>query len=110
MATFANWWVKSEVLPLFSIGKTLEVRIAWGQAMRVQVGDKLIINQQIERRVRYIRRYSSLEAMLRKEDYRLIHPKVSSEAELLRLMRSIMQPHQKSSAAVIVFELDELTQ
>lgn len=95
-----------EVIRLFEIGKPLEVRPAWGQASKVRVGDTLIFNDRVIRRVRAIRRYSNLVAMLAAEDYRRIHPEIGSADELLQILRSIFRA-EAEACGILVFELTE---
>jgi ASC-1-like (ASCH) protein len=62
-------WVKKEVLPLFSQGKDLEVRLGSPLTEWVEAGDIIVFNETLRRRVAAIRRYIGVDRMLEGEGF-----------------------------------------
>jgi ASC-1-like (ASCH) protein len=98
-----EWWVKRLVLTLFDQGKELEIRVKARFFENVRPGDSIVFNQEVRRRVIAVRRYSSFEEMLGKEDVQKILPGRSA-LETLSLLRQIY-PFERERRGVYVFEL-----
>ena len=85
-------WIKDEYLRLILTGlKTIEVRVGYGNIKRLQVGDRLLLNDQHLFVIRRIGRYASFEELLAHEDAASIAPDVPP-GQLLEKMRAIYPP------------------
>jgi len=100
--------IKQRFFDLINSGqKTLEVRVGYDAINRIQAGEQIQLSTQtsnLQVKVRAIRRYRSFEAMLAKESFKNIAPDVSSQAELLALLKQIY-PANKEKLGVVVLEL-----
>ncbi|MFZ3031846.1 MAG: GNAT family N-acetyltransferase [Candidatus Moraniibacteriota bacterium] len=100
--------IKQRFFDLINSGKKpLEVRVGYDAINRIRAGERISLvthTSSLNVRVDAIRRYSSFEAMLANEPFRKIAPDVSSEAELLTLLKNIYPPH-KEKLGVVVLEL-----
>lgn len=97
-------WVKSAVLPLFQQGKDLEVRICNNHTSSFRSGDVLIINGQLRRSLRDVRRYRDFEKMLAAEKPERIGPGHSAD-KILHALRSVYSKDSENQG-VLVFELE----
>lgn len=96
-----------ELLPLIESGqKTLDVRVAYPQILRVKIEDIIRFNgnPQYARKVTRIGAYGNFDEMYDQEDFRLIHPTVPLNQQLAFLHR--IYPPDKEQLGVRVFELD----
>lgn len=100
-------FVKGFILPSFAEGKDLEVRVKSRFVSSIRVGDILIFNNSIRRRVKAMRGYSDFHNMLQHENYKRLYPRASSKDWLLNALRSIY-PRDREEAGVVVFELEEI--
>ena len=100
--------IKQRFFDLIKSGKKpLEVRVGYDSIKRIKVGEQVNLETHTSRltvRIVAVRNYDSFEAMLKKESFGKIAPDVSSEAELLDLLKQIYPPN-KEALGVIVFEL-----
>lgn len=98
-------WVREPYLQQILSGrKTLEVRVAYSNIARLQVGDILRLNGEHPFRIRRVGRYATFEEMLRYEDPRAIAPD-TPPAELLPAIRAIYPP-EKEALGVVVLEVE----
>lgn len=102
--------IKQRFFDLIKSGKKpLEVRVGYDTINRIQVGERISLvthTSSLTVRVNDIRRYDSFEMMLTKEPFKEIAPDVSSQAELLALLKNIY-PAEKESLGVVVLELEK---
>lgn len=97
-------WIKEKHLAAILAGdKTVEVRVAYSNIVRLRVGDRLLINSQYPYLIRRIGRYSDFEEMLEVENPILIAPTLSSH-ELLRTLR-VIYPREKEALGVVALEV-----
>jgi len=100
-----KFWVQGEALDMYKFdGKDLEVRVGDFFVRRVVVGDVLVINERLRRRVQAIRQYETFVEMLEHEDFRRIAPGVSGQSEVLRRLR-LIYPERRERLGVYVLEL-----
>jgi len=98
-------WVREPYLQQILAGrKTIEVRVAYANIVRLEVGDILRLNDEHPFRIRRIGRYASFEEMVQHEDPRAIAPD-TSPGELLPAMRAIYPP-EKEALGVVALELE----
>ncbi len=98
-------WIKDEYLRLILAGrKTIEVRVGYSNITRLQVGDRLLLNDQHPFVIRRIGHYASFEELLAHEDAASIAPDVPP-AQLLEMMRAIYPP-QKEALGVVALEIE----
>jgi ASC-1-like (ASCH) protein len=97
-------WIKAEYLAAILAGrKTVEVRVAYPNIARLQVGDRLLLNGQHACEIQRIGRYPDFEELLLHEDEAAIAPDTRPE-ELLGLLRTIY-PADKESLGVVALEV-----
>jgi len=97
-------WVKDEHLSLILAGrKTIEVRVGYANIWRLQVGDRLLLNDQHPYIIRRIGHYASFEALLAAEDASAIAPDVAPE-DLMTALRAIYPP-EKTKLGVVALEI-----
>jgi ASC-1-like (ASCH) protein len=100
-------WVREPYLNQILAGrKTVEVRVAYSNIARLEVGDVLRLNDQHRRRIRRIGRYADFEELLRGEDPLTIAPDTPSEALLAALRETY--PREKEALGVVALELEPL--
>lgn len=98
-------WIKDEYLQLILAGrKTVEVRVAYSNIARLQVGDRLLLNEQYPFVIRRIGRYANFEELLAHEDPASIAPDVPPD-ELLERLREIYPP-EKEALGVVALEIE----
>jgi len=97
-------WIKDEYLQLILAGhKTIEVRVGYSNIKRLQVGDRLMLNDQYPFVIRRIGHYTSFEELLAHEDAASIAPGIS-RGELLETLRAIYPP-EKEALGVVALEI-----
>jgi ASC-1-like (ASCH) protein len=93
-------WIKDEYLRLILQGrKTVEVRVGYSNITRLQVGDRLLLNERHPFVIKRIGRYADFEELLAHEDSAAIAPHVPPH-ELLDVMRAIYLPDKEALGAV----------
>lgn len=93
-------WIREPYLEQILSGrKTVEVRVAYSNIARLEVGDILRLNDRVRVRIRRIGRYADFEEMLRHEDPAAIAPDLPPEA-LLPALREIYPPEKEALGAV----------
>ena len=98
-------WIKDEYLWLILAGrKTIEVRVGYSNIKRLQVGDRLLLNDQHPFVIRRVGRYASFEELLAYEDAVSIAPDVPP-GQLLEKLRAIYPP-AKESLGVVALEIE----
>ena len=97
-------WIKDDYLQMILAGrKTIEVRVGYSNIIRLQAGDRLLLNGQHPYIIRRIGRYASFEELLRCEDPASIAPGMTA-AELLNALRAIY-PADKEALGVVALEI-----
>lgn len=100
-----DWWVKGEALTYIRDEvKSLDVWPNSDKTRQVRVGDILLVNQRVKRKVRAIRFYDSFATAVVREDFHKIWPPARSRDELCQLWRCIY-PVRAERRGVFVFEL-----
>jgi len=98
-------WIKRRFFDLILSGeKTLEVRVLYPNLRSIQKGELVNLNNQATIRIRDVRKYSTFEEMLSKEEASRIVPG-SNREELLSLLKSLYPPH-KEQLGVLVLEVE----
>lgn len=98
-------WIKKRFFDLILSGeKTLEVRVLYPNLRSIQKGELVNLNNQATIRVKDVRRYSTFEEMLYKEEASQIVPG-SNREEVLKLLKSLYPPH-KERLGVLVLEVE----
>ena len=98
-------WIKKRFFDLILSGeKTLEVRVLYPNLRSIRKGELISLNNQATIRVKDVRKYSTFEEMLSKEEASRIVPG-SNREELLRLLKSLYPPH-KEQLGVLVLEVE----
>lgn len=101
-------WIKRRFFDLILSGeKTLEVRVLYPNLRSIRKGELINLNNQAMIRVKDVRRYSTFEGMLSKEEASRIVPG-SNREELLRLLKSLYPPH-KEQLGVLVLEVEPVS-
>lgn len=101
-----TFFVKGFILPLFAEGKDLEVRVDNRHVRLVAVGDILVFNNVVRRKVKAIRKYSDFTSMLQVENYKRLFPKAKNEECLLSALLGIYSKSQELRG-IFVFELTQ---
>lgn len=97
-------WVKDEYLQLILAGrKSIEVRVGYSNIARLQVGDRLLLNEQHPFVIRRIGRYANFEELLAHEDAASIAPDTPPD-QLLQRLREIYPP-EKEALGVVALEI-----
>jgi len=100
-------WIRPPYLEQILSGrKTVEVRVAYSNIVRLETGDILRLNDQVRMRIRRIARYADFAEMLRHEDPAAIAPDLPPEA-LLPALREIYPP-EKEALGVVALELERM--
>ncbi len=98
-------WVKDEYLQQILSGhKTVEVRVAYGNIVRLEPGDNLLLNEQYRYVITGIRRYPDFEALVAAEDPAAIAPDLPGREALLAACRAIYPP-DKEALGVVALEI-----
>lgn len=97
-------WIKDEYLNAILSGlKTVEVRVAYSNIARLEVGDFLILNGCHHFIIQRIGRYGSFSDLLVNEDAAAIAPGMSREDLLSALGR--LYPPEKEALGVVALEI-----
>ncbi len=97
-------WIKEEFLQQILAGrKTVEVRVAYGNLTRLQVGDRLLLNDQYPFIIRRIGRYANFQELLAHEAPAAIAPDILPD-QLLDAIRAIY-PAEKEALGAVALEL-----
>ncbi len=93
-------WIKDEYLPQILAGrKTVEVRAAYDNLTRLQVGDRLLLNARHPFLIRRVGRYANFQELLAHEDPTAIAPDIPAD-QLLATMRDLYPPEKEALGAV----------
>jgi ASC-1-like (ASCH) protein len=97
-------WIRDEYLQqILEGGKTVEVRVAYKNIARLQLGDRLLLNDRHPFRVRRIGRYADFDELLAREDAAAIAPGLTAD-ELLSTLRTLYPP-EKERLGVVALEI-----
>lgn len=97
-------WIKDEYLAHILAGrKTIEVRVGYANVRRLEVGDRLLLNDQHPYIIRRIGSYASFEALLAAEDASVIAPDVAPE-DLMTALCAIYPP-EKTKLGILALEI-----
>lgn len=98
-------WIRDEYLEWILDGrKMIEVRVGYRNISRLEVGDRLLLNDRYPFAIRRIARYADFERLLAHEPPAAIAPDVASE-ELLSQLRAIYPP-EKEALGVVALEIE----
>lgn len=98
-------WLRDEYLAQILNGsKTVEVRVAYSNIARLQIGDRLLLNDRYPYLIHRIARYKSLDELLDQEDPATIAPDLSSE-ELLAALQTLYPP-VKEALGIVALEIE----
>lgn len=98
-------WIREPYLEQILAGrKTVEVRVAYPNIARLEVGDILRLNDCYRVRIRRIGRYADFGEMLRYEDPASIAPDLPRET-LLPALRELYPP-EKEALGVVALEVE----
>lgn len=97
-------WIKDSYLQSILEGrKTVEIRVGYPNIIRLQVGDRLLLNGQWAFIIRRIGRYANFEELLAHENGDAWAPEVPPEQRLAAL-RAIYPP-EKEALGVVALEI-----
>ncbi len=97
-------WLKDEYLQLILAGrKTIEVRVGYSNIVRLQAGDRLLLNDRYPFIIRRIGRYTSFEELLAHETPAAIAPDLPVE-QLLETLQTIYPP-EKQKLGIVALEI-----
>jgi HAD superfamily hydrolase (TIGR01509 family) len=97
-------WIREPYLSQILSGrKTIEVRVGYGNILRLQPGDRLKLNDRHIVIVRRVGRYTSFEELLAQEDPAAIAPDLPPD-DLLGALRAIYPP-EKEVLGVVALEI-----
>ncbi|MBN1579961.1 MAG: ASCH domain-containing protein [Anaerolineae bacterium] len=97
-------WIRDEYLEWILSGqKTVEVRVGYSNITRLEVGDRLLLNDRYPFVIQRIGRYADFEALLAHEQAAAIAPGIAP-VELLSELRAIYPP-EKEALGVVAFEI-----
>lgn len=97
-------WIKEEFLQQIRSGrKTIEVRVAYSNISRLQVGDRLLLNEHYPYTIQRIGRYPNFQTLLAQEDPLAIAPDTPPH-RLLEQIRAIYPP-EKEKLGVIALQI-----
>ena len=97
-------WIKDRYLqPILAGHKTIEIRVGYSNIRRLQVGDRLLLNDLHPFVIQRIGHYASFKELLSHENAPSIAPGVPPE-ELLEKLRTIYPP-DKEALGVVALEI-----
>jgi ASC-1-like (ASCH) protein len=100
-------WIRDEHLTeILSGRKTIEVRVAYRNLVRLERGDRLLLNGQHPYLICRIARYANFEELLAHEDPAAIAPHLAPR-QLLDALRAIYPPEKETLGAVALEMLPE---
>lgn len=98
-------WLRDEYMAQILNGsKTVEVRAAYSNIVRLQTGDRLLLNDRHPYLIRRVTPYGSLNELLAHEDPTTIAPDLSSE-ELLAALQTLYPP-VKEALGIVAIEIE----
>jgi ASC-1-like (ASCH) protein len=98
-------WVRQEYLnQILSGRKTIEVRVAYKNIARLQVGDRLMLNDRFPFCVRRTATYPGFVELLDNEDPASIAPELTPHA-LLTILQHLYPP-EKEALGVVALEIE----
>jgi ASC-1-like (ASCH) protein len=93
-------WIRPKYLEaILADRKTVEVRVAYPNILRLEVGDGLLLNELHRYRIVRIDRYPDFAALLAAEDPAAIAPDLPVE-EVLGVLRNLYPPEKEALGAV----------
>jgi ASC-1-like (ASCH) protein len=93
-------WIRPIYLEWILTGrKTVEVRVAYPNILRLEVGDVLVLNELHRYQITRIARYPDFESLLAAEDPAAIAPDLPAE-EVLPVLRRLYPPEKEALGAV----------
>jgi len=102
MTVTHNWGVKGFVLPLINNGgKDLEIRLGHPIFKKAKVGDLIVFNGKVTRKIVAIRAYPNLASAINSDDNQRIYPGVG-KTELLSLLKKVLRGNDEKLGAIIV--------
>lgn len=105
MSRIKTLWIKDEYLEhILSGRKTVEIRVAYSNIVRLRPGDTLLLNGQHPYTIIDIRHYLDFDAMVAAEDPVTIAPGLPSRDALLAACRAIYPP-EKEAMGVVALEI-----
>lgn len=97
-------WIKDPYLQWLLNGeKTVEVRVAYANIVKLQTGDQVLLNEQHPFEIRWISIYDSFDSLLNNVEPDQIAPGLS-RTEVLEALRTIYPP-EKESLGVVALHL-----
>ncbi len=98
-------WIKRQFLEKILAGrKTVEVRVGYRNIQELKLGERLLLNEEYEVKIKDVRRYSTFSEMLEYEEAEKIVPGMP-KGEILRILRSLYPPF-KEKLGVFAIELE----
>jgi ASC-1-like (ASCH) protein len=98
-------WIREKYLAAIRQGrKTVEVRVAYPNIARLEVGDRLLLNKEVPYGIRRIEHYASFEELLAHEDPSDIAPDLPP-GEVLPTLRAIYPP-EKEALGIVAPEIE----
>jgi ASC-1-like (ASCH) protein len=105
MLRIKTLWIKDEYLRHILAGrKTVEVRVAYSNIVRLKPGDTLLLNDQHPYTITDVRRYADFGALVEAEDPATITPDLPDPEALLAACRAIYPP-EKEALGVVALEI-----
>jgi ASC-1-like (ASCH) protein len=93
-------WIRPKYLEWILSGrKTVEVRVAYPNILRLELGDILVLNELHRYRINRIMPYPDFETLLAAEDPAAIAPDLPPE-EILSVLRRLYPPEKEALGAV----------
>jgi ASC-1-like (ASCH) protein len=93
-------WIRPKYLEWVLSGrKTVEVRVAYPNILRLEVGDVLVLNELHRYRITRITRYPDFSALLAAEDAGAIAPDLPTD-EVVPVLRRLYPPEKEKLGAV----------
>ena len=85
--------------------KPLEGRVGYDNIRRLKVGDYVRLNGQYEVQIMNIRKYSTFEEALNKENYKLLIPDANSIEEAVKEYNNLYPLWKQKEFGVYIFEI-----
>jgi ASC-1-like (ASCH) protein len=98
-------WIRPKYLEWILSGrKTVEVRVAYPNILRLEVGDVLVLNKLHRYSITRITRYPDFEALLAAEDAAAIAPDLPAD-EIVPVLRGLY-PREKEALGAVALEIE----
>jgi ASC-1-like (ASCH) protein len=98
-------WIRPKYLEWILSGrKTVEVRVAYPNILRLEAGDVLVLNKLHRYHITRITHYPDFEALLAAEDVAAIAPDLPAEGVLSVLRR--LYPPEKEQLGAVALEIE----